>query len=213
MRANKHGQELLLSTRATWTSVPRTGNPRTRHGDGRLPRFSLKGLTLTWPEPCSDIWVAGLQSQAMEGDSNRSKPRCSLPSQSREVNGVAGNCGDTGMEQKLLAGIWLARTGGTLSSSYWRRQKLSPPAEFSRHCLMISSNFLDAFVCAAWLTQTYLGSLHWSFFAFRCEAVYTCCFSCRCWKIMWKYFFFTKFVFSLLDTRKNSIISYSVPNY
>ena len=120
-----------------------------------LPRFSLKGLTLTWPEPCSDIWVAGLQSQAMEGDSNRSKPRCSLPSQSREVNGVAGNCGDRGMEQKLLAGIWLERTGGTLSSSNWRRQKLSRRAEFSRHCLTIYSNFLDALVCAAWLTQTY----------------------------------------------------------
>ena len=98
MRANKHGQELLLSTRATWTSVPRTGDPRTRHGDGRATSLQFEGFDV-------DLNLAGLQSQAMEGDSNRSKPRCSLPSQSREVNGVAGNCGDTGMEQKLLAGI------------------------------------------------------------------------------------------------------------
>jgi hypothetical protein len=58
-----------------------------------------------------------------------------LLSQSRGINGVAGNCGDTGMEQKLLAGIWRARTGETLSSSDWRRQKLSARADFSRHCL------------------------------------------------------------------------------
>ena len=42
--------------------------------------------------------------------------------------------------------VFDARTGRTLSTSDWRRQKLSPPAEFSRHCLMIYSNFLDAFV-------------------------------------------------------------------
>lgn len=38
-----------------------------------------------------------------------------------------------------------ARTAETLSLSDWKGQKLSPRAEFSRHCLWLSGCILDAF--------------------------------------------------------------------
>lgn len=110
-------------------------NKTWRWADGRLPRFSLKGLTLTW-NPALTFGFVGLQSQAMEGDSKCSKSRWSLPSQSKGINGVAGNCGDTGMERKLLAGVFdsRARAKPCLLAIGGGRE-LSRRAEFSRHCL------------------------------------------------------------------------------
>jgi hypothetical protein len=52
-----------------------------------------------------ELLQAGLQSQAMERRQQALQIEMGLLSQSRGINGVAGNCGDTGMEQKLLAGI------------------------------------------------------------------------------------------------------------
>jgi hypothetical protein len=60
---------------------------------GSSLRLSLKGLTLT------RIFYDILED--MEGDMTRSESRWSLPSQSKAINGVAGNCGDTRMEQNF----------------------------------------------------------------------------------------------------------------
>jgi len=65
----------------------RSSNPRTGFGSS----LEFEGFDV---DP-------NLQSDDMEGDITRSKSRWSLPSQSKGINGVAGNCGDTGMEQNF----------------------------------------------------------------------------------------------------------------
>lgn len=116
-----------------------------------------------WPESALTFWVSGLQSEDMEGDITRSKSRWGLPSQSNKA--IKRCCRELWRHarewNRTFRGYLTPaqRTGETfLSFSDWRRQELSPRAEFSRHCLYdIEWLFLDAFVCVVLLAYSTQG--------------------------------------------------------
>lgn len=97
--------------------------PNAMQGQGLEARLSLKGLTLTRIR--SDILGFQACNPRTWKETSRAPNRDGvLPSQSKAINGVAGNCGDTRMEQSFWRVFESpARTGETLSFSDWRRQE------------------------------------------------------------------------------------------
>jgi hypothetical protein len=125
---HQHGQH-------AWTYVPM--QEAATQGQDLEARLSLKGLTLT--RICSDI--LGFQAcNATRGHGRKETSRAPdrdgvCPPKARRLMVLPGIVGTP--EQNF----WRvfdspARTGETLSFSDWRRQELSPRAQFSRHCLL-----------------------------------------------------------------------------
>lgn len=111
-------------------------------------RLSLKGLTLT--RICNPMtWRETSRAPNRDGV---------CPPKARGLMVLPGIVG-TPEWNKTFGGYFdsPARTGETLSFSDWRRQELSPRAEFSRHCLLWFKSvwsILDALVCAVLLANT-----------------------------------------------------------